>query len=157
MLSSNLNFPDSLLSELHLQSKINADTCPPPPQPISSYTTSYSSCVLCLSLPASPWSRHFQFVSMVSFFIERETSIWHDQTHKKEQPNNTKTRAKGEPRPKRQTDRHADVWQLIGIACHVICFFLSVILSHWRSRSSKYRYSNVNPSFFLWLHFSKSK
>lgn len=25
---------------------------------------------------------------------------------------------------------------------------------HWRSRSSRYLYSNVNPSFFLWPHFS---
>ncbi len=30
----------------------------------------------------------------------------------------------------------------------------SLTIRHWRSRSSRYLYSNVNPSFFLWPHFS---
>lgn len=35
-----------------------------------------------------------------------------------------------------------------------ICLSAWFCAGHWRSRSSRYRYSNVKPSFFRWPHFS---
>lgn len=32
--------------------------------------------------------------------------------------------------------------------------FVFLAAGHWRSRSSRYRYSNVKPSFLRWPHFS---
>lgn len=40
------------------------------------------------------------------------------------------------------------------LSCPLICPSCRPSAGHWRSRSSRYRYSNVKPSFFRWPHFS---
>lgn len=40
------------------------------------------------------------------------------------------------------------------LSCPLICPFCRSSAGHWRSLSSRYRYSNVKPSFFRWPHFS---